>query len=164
VVSGVDLSRYIGWWYEIARLPNGFQRTGENSMAEYELAADGIAVRNFAVTREGKSRFASGSAMPIPGSGNARFRVRFGGLASLFPVSKEGNYWIIDLDRENYQYALVGTPDRKFLWILSRTPELPERAREILLTTACRYGFDTDKLIWDRWDECLERVPELLLG
>ena len=148
-VPQVDLRRYSGRWYEIARLPNWFQKHDERAIAEYLPTADGpVIVLNTAIAENGRTRVAVGKAMPVEGSGGARLRVKFSGLAGLVPVSKEGNYWIIALDDE-YRNAMVGTPDRKFLWILAREKTLDPKTAESLASQARRQGFDTEKLHWD---------------
>ena len=86
-------------------------------------------------------------ATAVPGSGNARLRVRFGGMAAFVPVSRAGNYWIIALDEEGYQWAMVGTPDRRFLWILSRQPSLDPATLATLKQQACRLGFAVENLV-----------------
>lgn len=91
---------------------------------------------------------ATGKATVVEGSGGARLRVRFGGLASLAPVSEEGNYWIIALDDE-YRSAMVGTPDRKYLWILAREEFLDAGTMESLLEKARSLDFATEKMDWD---------------
>jgi apolipoprotein D and lipocalin family protein len=87
-----------------------------------------------------------GRAEPVPCSGNARLRVRFGGLAALVPVPREGNYWIIALD-DDYRFAMVGTPDRRFLWILARDTCLPPDVFAGLVAQARCLGFDVDRLV-----------------
>ena len=130
VVADVDLARYAGTWYEQARLPNRFQRNcGGQVSAHYSVRADGtVGVLNRCVGRDGHVEAVQGVAkrMPVAGvSSPGRLAVRFASawLSWLPPVW--GEYWVIQLD-ENYQYALVGTPDRRFLWILSRRPRLQE--------------------------------------
>ena len=146
-VPHVDLARYAGTWHEIARLPNVFQRTCVRSKATYRACADGgIAVVNSCSTGRGRCRSIEGRAEPVPGSGNARLRVRFSGLAAVAPVPREGNYWIIALD-DDYQWALVGTPDRRFLWILSREQRLPEDVDRMLVDRARCLGFDVSRLV-----------------
>ena len=147
-VPHVDLARYAGTWHEIARLPNMFQRTCVASQARYTPLADGgLEVVNSCGTARGRCRQVQGRADPVPCSGNARLRVRFSGLGRLVPVPREGNYWIIALD-DDYQWALVGTPDRRFLWILARQPQLPPDVCGDLVARARRLGFDVDRLVW----------------
>lgn len=146
-VPFVDLSRFAGTWHEIARLPNMFQRSCVRSRASYTLCSDGtLSVVNTCTTTRGRCRRAEGHAEVVPCSGNARLRVRFSGLAAVVPVPRDGNYWIIALD-DDYQWAVVGTPDRRFLWILARDPHLPEGLVRDLAARACRLGFDVDRLV-----------------
>ena len=146
-VPHVDLGRYAGTWYEIARLPNWFQRSCERSRAEYTPCGDGtLKVVNTCVKASGRSTSIEGRATPVACSGNARLRVKFGGLAAFVPVSPEGNYFIIALD-DDYQWALVGTPDRRFLWILARQPQLDPAIYAQLTRQACCLGFDVGSLV-----------------
>ena len=148
-VPHVDLARYAGTWHEIARLPNWFQRSCERSRADYTSCGDGsIRVVNTCVKASGRCTTIERRAEPVPCSGNARLRVKFGGLAAFVPVSREGNYWIIALD-DDYQWAMVGTPDRRFLWILSRQPCLPPGVYAELTHRARCLGFDVDRLVLD---------------
>ena len=147
-VPCVDLARYAGMWHEIARLPNVFQATCDQSQARYEPRPDGsLTVVNSCVTCRGRCREVVGRAEPVPCSGNARLRVRFGGLAAFVPVPREGNYWIIALD-DDYRWAMVGTPDRRFLWILARDACLPREVSASLVEQARGLGFDVDRLVW----------------
>lgn len=134
-VAQVDLGRYVGLWYEIANFPMFFQRkcVGDTT-AEYTRRDDGaIAVRNRCRTEDGFIE-AEGKATVVPATGDGQLRVSF-----FWPFSSD--YWIIGLDAD-YRWALVGNPNRKYLWLLSRTPQLDEteiqKAREI----AVRQGFD----------------------
>jgi len=146
-VPRVDLARYAGTWHEIARLPNAFQAGCRSSRACYTLRRDGtMTIRNACVRRLGREASIEGTAEPVPGSSGARLRVRFEGIAGLFPVPCEGNYWILALD-DDYRYAMVGTPDRRFLWILARRPCLDPAILADLRRLACRLGFDTDRLV-----------------
>ena len=146
-VPCVDLARYAGTWHEIARLPNLFQASCDCSWACYEPRADGtLAIVNSCVTRRGRCRQAVGHAEAVPCSGNARLRVRFSGLAALVPVAREGNYWIIALD-DDYRWAMVGTPDRRFLWILARDTCLEPEIYASLVDQARGLGFGVDRLI-----------------
>ena len=147
-VPSVDLGRYAGTWHEVARLPNWFQRSCVRSTARYIAHADGsMTVINTCTKANCHQTSIEGVATAVPCSGNARLRVKFDGLASLVPASREGNYWIIALDQEGYQWAMVGTPDRRFLWILSRQPCLAPQVYECLKQQACRLGFDVNSLV-----------------
>lgn len=149
-VTSVDIQRYAGTWHEIARLPNHFQKANERATASYTVQPDGsVRVVNTATKPDGTSHQAIGRAWVVPDTGNARLRVKFEGLASLVPANKDGNYWIIALDEPRYRYAMVGTPDRKFLWILSRDPNLPAPVTRQLVAQAQALGFPTDELLWD---------------
>jgi apolipoprotein D and lipocalin family protein len=143
----VDLARYAGVWHEVARLPNPFQRSCVGATARYTLLPDGgMGVVNTCATARGRCRSIEGRAEVVPCSGNARLRVRFSGIAGLVPVSREGNYWIIAVD-EDYQWAVVGTPDRRFLWILARDRSLPPDLDVALVERARCLGFDVSRLV-----------------
>jgi apolipoprotein D and lipocalin family protein len=150
-VASVDLRKYSGKWHEVARLPNSFQRAGETATAEYTPQADGsIRVVNIATKADGSKRDVKGRGAAVEGSNNTRLRVRFEGLAALAPSPKEGNYWIIALDAERYQYAMVGTPDRKFLWILSRELPMNPVIADRLISRAKELEFPVEKLLWTK--------------
>lgn len=145
--SHVDLKRYSGRWYEVARLPNFFQRADSSAIAEYTPNTDGsVRVLNTELRPDGTRKAIEGRADAVPGSEQARLRVRFGGLAGLAPVSKAGNYWIIEV-APDYSMALVGTPDRKYLWLLARSPKVNTAKRDRLIAKARSLGFPVDKLI-----------------
>ncbi len=146
-VAQVDLTRYAGRWYEIARLPNFFQKEGGRAIAEYTAESDGsVKVRNTELRDGSTEKAVEGRATAVPGSGNARLQVRFGGFAALAPVPAEGNYWIIGLEPD-YSVALVGTPDRKYLWLLARDSHLSPAIRDRHLADARRLGFPTEKIL-----------------
>ena len=147
-VASVDLSRYTGTWYEIARLPMWFQRHCVDSKAIYSSRPDGaVGVRNECVTDTGGVERAEGVATVVDTKTNARLTVVFDNwFARLFGSSREGNYWILDLDQE-YQTAMVGTPDRRFLWILSRTPQLDEATYRRLVERAQQLEYPVSDLI-----------------
>lgn len=150
-VAAVDLSRYAGTWYEIARLPMWFQRHCIDSKAIYTLRPDGtVGVHNECVTDAGERDQIEGVATVVDARTNAKLNVRFDNwFARLFGSSREGNYWILDLDAE-YRTALVGTPDRRYLWILSRTPQLEEPVYSRLVELSRGFGYRTDGLVRDR--------------
>jgi len=142
VVDYVDLERYLGRWYEIARYPSSFETGCVGVTADYSLRDDGrIRVLNTCIesTLDGPERTIEGSARIADSSTNARLKVTF-----FWPF--EGDYWIIDLD-EDYSYAVVGAPDRRFLWILSRTPTMNEELYQQILDSLPERGFDPDRLI-----------------
>jgi apolipoprotein D and lipocalin family protein len=140
-VDHVDLNRYVGTWYEIARYPNRFQRDcRSNTTAEYTLRKDGkIQVVNSCDQADGKRKSARGTAKIVDKRTNARLKVSF-----FWPFY--GDYWVIGLDPE-YRYAVVGEPSRKYLWILSRTPEMDARVDEEALDDVRRAGYDPARLI-----------------
>lgn len=150
-VASVDLSRYAGTWYEIARLPMWFQRHCVDSKAVYSIRPDGaVGVHNECVTDTGVIEQAEGVARVVDVKTNARLTVVFDNwFARLFGSSREGNYWILDLDQE-YRTAIVGTPDRQFLWILSRTPQLDEPTYRGLVERARQLGYPVSDLITAR--------------
>ena len=147
-VSSVDLARYAGTWYEMARLPMWFQRHCVDSKAIYTSRSDGsVGVHNECVTDSGGVEQAEGVATVVDKTTNARLTVVFDNFfARLFGSSREGNYWILALDPE-YRTAMVGTPDRRFLWILSRTPQLEDGIYQRLVEQAKQLGFPVSDLI-----------------
>lgn len=141
-VSFVDLDRYVGQWYEIARYHHRFQEGCVGSRATYTLRDDGrITVVNECYDKSfsGKLRSVKGKAWVVDTDSNARLKVSF-----FWPFA--GDYWIIDLG-ENYEYAVVGHPARKYLWILARTPEMDDRVYEAILMRLEKQEYDTAKLI-----------------
>jgi apolipoprotein D and lipocalin family protein len=150
-VASVDLSRYDGTWHEIARLPMWFQRHCVDSKAIYSSRPDGlVGVHNECVTESGGVEQAEGVATVVDPKTNARLVVAFDNwFARLFGSSREGNYWILDLDPE-YRTAMVGTPDRRYLWILSRTPQLDDSTYQRLVERARQLGYPVSDLITAR--------------
>ncbi|WP_286784296.1 MULTISPECIES: lipocalin family protein [Pseudomonas] len=148
-VAAVDLQRYQGTWYELARLPMFFQRNCVQSEARYSLRADGaVSVRNRCKTDSGEWQEAVGEAVPQVEGRTDKLWVRFDNWFSrLFPGLTRGEYWVLYLD-DDYRTALVGHPNRKYLWLLSRTPEVDAAARERLLGVAREQGYDVSQLIW----------------
>lgn len=147
-VTSVDLARYAGTWYEIARLPMWFQRHCLDSKAIYTSRPDGtVGVHNECATDSGGVDQIEGVATVVDPTTNARLTVVFDNFfARLFGPSREGNYWIIDLD-SNYHTSVVGTPDRRYLWILSRTPRLDDATYRRLVERARQLGFPVSDLI-----------------
>ena len=153
-VTSVDLTRYSGTWYEIARLPMWFQRDCVASQAIYTLLENGkIGVKNQCLTTSGDQKQAQGVATVVGENTNAKLYVVFDNWAAkLFSgwgsAPTEGNYWILYLDLD-YRTALVGTPDRDYLWILSRTPTLDKAIYEKLVSLGKQKGYLTANLIQD---------------
>ncbi len=147
-VASVDLARYAGTWYEMARLPMWFQRHCIDSKAIYTIRPDGkIGVHNECVTDAGGLDQVDGIATVVDTKTNAKLAVTFDNFfARLVGPSRDGNYWILDLDPD-YRTALVGTQDRRYLWILSRSPHLDEAAYQRLVGNAQQLGFPVLDLI-----------------
>jgi len=142
VVSTVDLNRYMGMWYEIARLPNYFERKLKCTSANYTLRDDGrITVLNkgYYLTDPQKSTSARGVAWIPDRNSPAKLKVQF-----FWPFS--GDYWIMELDKE-YRYVLVGDPSHKYLWILAREKEMDEQTYNMLLSKAVENGYDVKSII-----------------
>lgn len=144
----VDIDRYAGKWHEIARLPMPFQKEGDAAYAVYGRNADGtVSVHNVAIRPDGSQRSIDGYATILNPGQNTKLAVRFSTwFGPLIPVPKEGNYWILHID-DGYRHALVGTPDRSFLWILARSPVLPEATYNALVEKAAVLGYQTGHLI-----------------
>lgn len=140
-VDSVDLKRYVGDWYEIARYPNRIQKQCAGDIhARYTLLDDSkLSVRNECRKANGQPDVSSGTAKIADPKTNAKLKVTL-----FWPFSRD--YWIIDLD-PNYRYAAVGEPDRKYLWILSRAKDLDEASYQKILKHLAENGYDTSKLV-----------------
>lgn len=146
-VSFVDLQQYLGKWYEIAAIPQSFQKQcTANTMAEYAIAEDGlISVVNSCDTASGHPSIANGRAKVVDANSNAKLEVTFVhflGWQFLFG----GDYWILAIG-ENYSYAVVGAPGRNYAWVLSRKPEMNKELVNEAAQLLVKQGFDTCKLI-----------------
>lgn len=149
-VPSVNLKKYQGQWYNIARLPAWFQNECARSTAHYTLRPDGtVAVRNECWTHAGKKKAITGVAKSIDPKTNARLVVTFDNWAGKLGLAK-GDYWILALG-PNYDSALVGTPNRKYLWILARQKKLAPAHYSRLVRQAKSLGFDTTRLVKDQW-------------
>jgi apolipoprotein D and lipocalin family protein len=139
VVPRVDLGKYLGKWYEIAHLPFRFEDGCTDITATYSLSKDGnVSVLNECL-KEGKLKRAKGKAKVVDKNTGAKLKVTF-----FWPFSAD--YWIIDLGKD-YDYAVVGTPNRKYLWILYRTPKMDDKLFSQLIESAKSKGFDVNNLI-----------------
>jgi apolipoprotein D and lipocalin family protein len=141
VVPSVDIQRYLGTWYEIATIPQRFQKGCVGVTAHYSLRPDGdIDVVNVCRkdTLDGKARSVRGKAWVVDKTTNAKLKVRF-----FWPFV--GAYWIIELDKD-YRWAVVGHPDRTYFWILSRTPQMDPVLYDELIRRAADKGYDTGKI------------------
>ncbi len=140
-VPTVDLNRYLGKWYEIASYPAWFQKSCTGSTADYSRLPDGrirVVNRCFKKSLDGPLKESKGKAEVVDPKTNARLKVTF-----FWPF--RGDYWIIDLD-DDYQWAVVGVPSRKYLWILSRTPTLDGDVYDGILRRVIEKGYDPTRL------------------
>ncbi len=146
-VQNFELDRYLGTWYEIARLDHRFERGLTNVSANYSLRDDGgVAVSNRGFdTRAGEWDEAEGKAYFVDEPDVGRLKVSFFG-----PFY--GAYNVFELDREGYDYAVVAGPNRSYLWILARTPDIEESLVDELVAKAAEAGFATDELIFVEHD------------
>jgi apolipoprotein D and lipocalin family protein len=140
VVPKVDITKYAGKWYEIASLPVSQQKGCYCTTADYSII-DSTTIKVVNKCRKGSINGeydeAEGKAFVVEGSNNAKLRVQF-----FWPF--RGDYWIIDLDND-YKYAVVGVPSRKYFWILSRTPDMDDELLNLLLARVKEMGFDISK-------------------
>ena len=142
-ISEFELSRYLGTWYEIARLDHSFEEGLSEVTAQYSMREDGgvrVLNRGYSQT-EGQWEDAEGKAYFVNTPDEGYLKVSFFG-----PFY--GSYVIFDLDRENYQYAFVSGPDLSYLWLLSRTPQVAPELLERFTSMAAERGFATDELIF----------------
>ena len=142
-VKGFDISRYLGKWYEIARLDHSFERGLSKITAEYSLRDDGgVSVVNRGYSPEkGEWKEARGRAYFVNEKDEGYLKVSFFG-----PFY--GSYIIFDIDKVNYEYAFISGPDTSYLWLLARKPDLPKDVIEKFKIQAKKMGFDTQSLIF----------------
>jgi apolipoprotein D and lipocalin family protein len=134
VVSHVELSRYTGTWYEIARYPNRFQKGCIDSSAAYKLQSDGSLKVVNSCLKNGTLDTTKGTVQVVDPTTNAKLKTSF-----FWPFSDD--YWIIDLGAD-YDYAVVSGPDRKYLWILARYPQMDDALYGQILERLKKQGFD----------------------
>lgn len=149
-IPSLDLGRYLGKWYEICRLPIRHEdETATDITARYSLNPDGtVRVDNRCFDGDGKPMQALGQATPVDES-RARLKVSFLPQALRWIPFTSGDYWVLRIDPD-YRVALVGSPDRRYLWLLAREPEVETGLREEFLASARSQGFATDRLIVPR--------------
>lgn len=142
-VDDFELNRYLGKWYEIARLDHSFERGLEHITAEYSMRDDGgVFVVNRGYSKEKNEwKVAEGKAYFVGDENTGYLKVSFFG-----PFY--GSYVVFELDQEGYEYAFVSGPDRSYLWLLSRTPNLQQEIIEKFRRTSKERGFDTSHLIF----------------
>lgn len=142
-VSNFDLERYLGKWYEIARLDHSFERGLTSVTADYSLRQDGgVRVLNRGYSeQEAQWKEAEGRAYFVKQADQGYLKVSFFG-----PFY--GAYIIFELDHEGYRYSVVSGPDKSYLWILARNPAIDEELKKTLVAQAATLGFDTSKLIF----------------
>ncbi len=140
-IEGFELQKYLGKWYEIARLDHRFERGMEQVTAEYSLRPDGkVKVVN--------SGFKEGKWQKSVGKAKFATKNDIGFLKVSFFGPFYGAYIIFDLDIENYSYAFVAGPNTKYLWLLARTPQVSDKLLERFKSKAEEFGFNTDNLIF----------------
>jgi apolipoprotein D and lipocalin family protein len=140
-VPHVDLNKYAGKWYEIASYPQRFQKGCNCTTAEYTLSEKGYVIVENRCNKDsitGKQSYIKGKAFVVKNSGNAKLKVQF-----FWPFT--GKYWIIDL-ADDYSYAVVSHPSKKYLWILSRTSKMDKSVYQKILSRLQAKGFDLTKL------------------
>ena len=150
-VPFVDLKKYAGKWYEIASFPQRFQRNCNCTTAEYTLSEKGYVIVTNRCRKDsvsGREVSIRGKAFVVKGSNNSKLKVQF-----FWPI--RGKYWIIDL-AEDYSYAAVSHPNKKYLWILSRTPVMDQNIYLQIIARLKNMGLDTDKL---RLTSQIENIP-----
>lgn len=146
-VTDFDSQRYLGQWYEIARLPNFFQEKCVGDIAaQYHREGKGIAVVNRCRVADGKMDVATGFAT-LENSSGSELKVSFLPRYLRWVPFTKGDYWVLRIDPD-YQISLVGDPDRKYLWLLSRTPTLPAEVIKDYLNSAKVMGYQLDNIIY----------------
>ena len=141
-VKNVDLKKYSGKWYEIASYPQRFQKGCHCTTAEYTLSDSGYVIVENRCNKDsanGKQSYIRGKAFVEKNSGNAKLKVQF-----FWPF--RGKYWITDL-ADDYSYAVVSHPNKKYLWILSRTPSMDEILYSQILNRLKEKNFDLSKIV-----------------
>ena len=145
-VKHVDLKKYMGKWYEVARLPNSFQRNCTCTTAQYKFkSSDEISVVNSCI-KKGKLSVAKGTAWQENAHDTSKLKVQF-----FWPFS--GKYWILYLSKD-YKYAVVGEPSRDFLWFLSRTKQVSPKQMKIMKEVALKNNYKLNNLLTTKNYQC----------
>lgn len=146
-VQGFELDRYLGRWHEIARLDHSFERGLTHVTADYSMRADGcVRVLNRGYSEKKKEwKTAEGKACFVKTPDQGYLKVSFFG-----PFY--GSYVVFELDRKDYQYAVICGPNESYLWILARKPEIDAGLKDKLIAKAAALGFDTTKLVFPKQD------------
>lgn len=147
-VKDFELDRYLGKWYEIARLDHSFERGLSNITAQYSLRDDGgVKVINSGFSKEDNEwQQAEGKAYFVDETDSGHLKVSFFG-----PFY--GSYIVFELEKKDYQYAFVSGPDTSYLWLLARTPQVDKKVTEQFVKRSQELGFDTSKLIYVEHDK-----------
>jgi len=153
-ITALEVPRYLGTWYEIAKFPTWFQKKCvANANANYRLNPDGnLEVVNRCELKNGETSVAIGQAKQIGLANSPKLKVRFAPAWLSFIPAVWGDYWVIDLD-DNYQLAVVSEPKRDYLWILSRTKTVEPKLYAELLARLSQKGFDLNKLELTKQDK-----------
>jgi lipocalin len=152
VVDELELTRYVGTWYEIAKYPVSFERGLVGVQADYSLRGDGdvrVVNSGYRETFDGERKTAEGRAWTPDPAEPAKLRVSF-----FWPF--HAPYWVIALD-ERYEWAVVGDPDRKYLWILSRSKTMPDELYDSIVARIHELGYDTSRL--EKMPQIREEAP-----
>jgi apolipoprotein D and lipocalin family protein len=147
-VDNVDLSRYTGKWYEIAKYPNKFQKqcVGNTTATYARKPGNKLEVVNQCVKKDGSLNAARGEAKIVDNVTNSKLKVRFAPSFLSWLPAVWGDYWIIDLG-PNYEYSVIGDPGREYFWILSRTPAMSDATYQNILRRAEKMGFQPGKVV-----------------
>jgi len=142
-VKELDLNRYLGKWYEIARLPNSFEKNLVGVTATYRLRDDGM----IEVLNEGFKNELNGPLSRAVGKAKIPNKLEKGKIKVSFFWIFYANYFVLELDQVNYQYVMIGSSSDNYFWILSRTPEMDPSVYNMLLDNARKRGYNLDKLL-----------------
>ena len=142
-VKNVDIERYMGTWYEIARFPHSFEKGLVGVTATYSLKKNG----NIRVVNQGYKGSLQGKRSQAKATAKIPDPNEPGKLKVYFFFLFGADYYILELDEKDYQYALVGSSSINYLWILSRSPQMPEKTYQMLVEKAKELGYDMEKLM-----------------